>query len=140
MKKGQNILFIFIGISILALTIFYISERKTKDLLAKQESCVKAYEKMSAEAPKSSLDNEGMMTVSNHALYSKKQKSCIETLYVSTLSFKDTKPEARGHYSIKDIYTGETYFLKLFMNDSEAEEVRESYISKLSDLKAFGSD
>ena len=105
MKKGQNILFIFIGISILALTIFYILDKQTKDSLAKQESCVKAYEKMSAEAPKSSLDNEGMMTVSNHALYSQTQKSCIEALYVSTLSFKDIKPEAKGYYSIKDIYT-----------------------------------
>ncbi len=140
MKRTQSIFLILIGVAVLIFTIFYISKEDTKDLLAKQESCVKAYEKMSAEAPKSSLDNEGMMTVSNHALYSQTQKSCVETLYVSTLSFKDKKPEAKGYFSIKDIYTGEVYFVKLFTNDTESKDVEAWYKSKLNELKTFGSD
>lgn len=140
MKKGQSILFVCIGIAILALTIFYILREREKDLLEKQENCIKAYEKMSSEALKSNFDNEGMRTVTNYALYSKKQKSCIETLYVSMLSFKDEKSEAVGYYSIKDIYTGENYFLKLFKGDSESKEVKELYDSKLIELKSFGSN
>ncbi|MFA5778191.1 MAG: hypothetical protein WC870_01740 [Candidatus Paceibacterota bacterium] len=139
--KKQNILFIFIGVAVLAFTIFYISGKQTKDLLARQEGCVKAYEKMSAEAPKSNIDDTGIMTVSNHALYSQKQKSCIEALYLSVLLFKDKKNSgAVGHYSIKDIYTGETYFFHTFTSDAENKEIEIMYKSKLIDLKTFGSN